>query len=508
MSHQKVLSVKSFLVGTTTGVVVASLAILLFFFPKQEQQGEREISHSQIPQSSESSSLSNTNNNAEIVRSDQSSRTDKKVTESLDSLINDDVADVGQLLELLQVTSKMWSEQGISALQQVFDSIEDGSVRESVVGAILHQATTDGYEEVFTNALNLKGDARRWILHEIVTAWSQSDPRATVAAVWALPSTDPSIRMLQRRTVWEWAEIEPRKMLANMDEVPENIRNFAQEKALLALARTDPEAVIGYLLDFSGSSREATLAHEIAEHWATHDPDEAFIWTQAQEFSTSELRRAVLETTLRSYARVNPQGAFETARKHPRSMGRSGVETIVIAEIAKSDTTAAVNLLSEVRNEAHTIFNAYLNIAQAMVQFHLEFDQALELGEQVPLPQWHEQFFRQLSIHWAAHQPLELLDRLDAVPSDYRSYAAYCIIATNSVSLVLDTDQIQRAHSFLNAEDFARVSKLPSHYVNTIQFPTHDKAAYSPAELAELSAKSSAAKREVKLRRQGLLDKQ
>ncbi|MYD45155.1 MAG: hypothetical protein F4W92_02225 [Gammaproteobacteria bacterium] len=506
MSHQKVLSVKSFLVGTTTGVVVASLAILLFFFPKQEQQGEREISHSQIPQSSESSSLSNTNNNAEIVHADQSSRTDKKVTESLDSLINDDVADVGQLLELLQVTGKMWSEQGISALQQIFDSIEDGSVRESVVGAMLHQATTDGYEEVFTNALNLKGDARRWILHEIVTAWSQSDPRATVAAVWALPSTDPSIRMLQRRTVWEWAEMEPRKMLANMDEVPENIRNFAQEKALLALARTDPEAVIGYLLDFSGSSREATLAHEIAEHWATHDPDEAFIWAQAQEFSTPELRRAVLETTLRSYARVDPQGAFDTARKHPRSMGRSGVETIVIAEIAKSDSVQAVNLLSQVRDEAHTVFNAYLNIAQAMVQFHLEFDQALELGKQVP--HWNEDFYRRLSIHWAAHQPVEFLERLEAVPADYRSYAAYCIVANNSASLVLDTAQIQRAHSFLNEEDLALVSKLPRHYVSTVQFTTHEKAAYSPAELAELSAKSSAARREVELRRQGLLDKQ
>ena len=506
MSHQRVLSVKSFLVGTTTGVVVASLAILLFFFPKQEQQGEREISQSQIPQSSESSRLSTTNNNEEIVRADQSSRTDKNVTESLESLLSDDVADVGQLLELLQVTGKMWSEQGVSALQQIYDSIEDGSVRESVVGAILHQATTNGYEEVFTNALNLKGDARRWILHEIVTDWSQSDPRATVAAVWALPSADPSIRMLQRRTVWEWAEMEPRKMLANMDEVPENIRDFAQEKALVALARTDPEAVIGYLPDFAGSSREAALAYEIAENWTTHDPDEAFIWAQAQEFSRPELRKAVLETTLRSYARVDPQGAFDTARKHPRSMGQGGVETIVIAEIAKSDSAHAVNLLSQVRDEAHTVFNAYLNTAQAMVQFHLEFDQALELGKQVP--HWNEHFFRQLSIHWANYQPVELLDRLDAVPSDYRSYAAYAIIAINSASLVLDTAQIQRARSFLNEEDLARVSKLPRHYVSTLQFPTHEKAAYSPAELAELSAKSSAAKREVKLRRQGLLDEQ
>ena len=139
-----------------------------------------------------------------------------------------------------------------------------------------------------------------------------------------------------------------------------------------------------------------------------------------------------------------------------------------------------------------------------MVQIHLEFDQALELGKQ--LPHWHDSFYRDLSIHWAAYHPVELLDRLEVVPADYRSQAAYSIIVNNSVSLVLDSQQIQRARAYLADDHLARVAALPKHYVSTVQFPTHEKAAYSPAELAELSEKSTAAQREVKLRRQGLLE--
>ena len=329
MSFQKFLSAKFFLIGATTGAVIASLAQLIFFFPNHEQLKDGELTQQLDTLNPDSASLTQTNTHSHVARSvDQKNRPDTNPNESLSSLVNDDIADVGQLIELLQVSNEMWLEQGISALQQIYDSVSDSAVRESVIGAILHQATKDGHEKAFVEALDLNGSARRWILHEIVTDWAQTAPQATVDAVWALASTDPSMRMLQRRAVWEWAEIEPRKMLANMDAVPDNMRDFAQEKALFALARIDPETAVGYFPSFAGSSREATLANEIAEHWATLNPSSALAWVENYEFSTPELRRQVFETTFRTYAQVDPHSAFQTALKHPRAMGRIGMESI------------------------------------------------------------------------------------------------------------------------------------------------------------------------------------
>lgn len=505
MSQAKTFSAKSFLIGATTGVAIISLTLILLFLPSQDRDGDGELSQDREFHSLDSSIQAKFSENSEFAGSrDRDSRVEKNSNESLSSLVADDVADVGQLVELLRATEELWSHRGMSALQLIFDSVDDSAVRESLIGSILHEAMESGHKNVFSEALILKGEARRWVLHEIVTDWARKDPQSTVAAVWALAPTDPSIRMLQRRTVWEWAEIEPRKMLANMDVVPDNIRDFAQEKALLALTQIDPEAVVRYLKKFSGSSREATLAHAIAERWIEFNPSATLAWVGSHEFLTPGLRSKVFETAFRTYARVDPQCAFQTALKQRRPMGTGAIESIVIAEIAKSDTAHAASLLSQVRNEPHTVFNSYRATAQAMVQFHQEFDQALELGKQIP--HWRETFYRDLSIHWAAHQPVELLDRLELVPVEYRSFAAYAIIVNNSVSLVLGSQQIQQARTYLNDDHLAQVSNLPKHYVSTVQFPTHGKVVYSPAELASIAAKSNAAQREVKLRRQGFLE--
>ena len=505
MDEHKSFSGKSFLIGTTTGVVIASLALMSLFLATQERHHEDvELTRDLGTPSTDSPNSTESYDGSRNARtSDHKSEQSKTGNASLISLIEDDIADKAQLAELLQATNELWSEQGMSAMQLVHDSINDTALRETLVGSMLYSAMSDGHENVFSEALALEGGARRWILHEIVTDWARNDPASTVATVWALASTDPSIRMLQRRAVWEWAELEPRKMLANMNAVPDNIRDFAQEKALLALARIDPVAATEYLPNFFDSSREATLAHAIAEHWTKLSPMAALDWVESHPFSSSSMRAAVLETTFRTYADVDPQGAFEAALKQPKPLGKGAMESIVVAEIAKSDASHAANLLTEVRNEAYTVFNAYRDTAQAMVQFHHEFDQALELGKK--LSHWHDSFYRDLTIHWASHQPVELLDRLELIPQDSRSYAAYSLIAVNSVSLVLDSQQIQRAQAYLNEDDLARVEALPKHFVNAVQFPTHPKAAYSPAELATLAAKSSAAQREIKLQRQGIL---
>ena len=484
-------------------MVVVSIAVTLLFIIRQQQTQVGEMSQGDRANKSGDATISSSNASQRAPglasREDRSKATN--TSPSLGFLVNDEISDVGQLAELIEIANELWDKEGISALQLVYDTIGDEALRETLMGFILYQAIESGHKEVFNSALELDGSARRWTLHEVVTQWAQIDPQSTVEAVWALDSTDPSLRILQRRTVWEWAKIQPSELLTNMEAVPDNIRDFAQEKALLALAREVPEAAIEYLPNFSGSKREVTVAKEIVKSLTSRNPDLAVEWVNSYRFSNSEQKRQVVETTFRTFAQVAPERAFQAALKQPREFAQGGMESIVIAEVAKTNISQAANLLSEVRDDSQTIYDAYLATAQAMVRSHLEFDRALELGKQ--LPHWHDDFYHALFIQWRAYHPVQLLDRLERVPLDHRSHAAYSVIVNNTVSLVLDSDQVQKARAYLNEDHLERVDNLPKHHVNTVQFPTHDEVVYSEEELAEIEAKYNAVRNEVKLRRSG-----
>ena len=422
-------------------------------------------------------------------------------TERFQRLVHDEKDDAAQLADLANAVKEMWTELGMTAIQKIYDSVSNESVRESLMGAVLHEATQTGFQIPFSAAVELTGGARSWTLHEIVSQWARIDPRTTFDAVWNLASTDPASRLLQTRAAWEWAETNPKEALANLELVPDNIRIFAQEKALLALVKLEPESAIEHLQTFAGSRTESTLAHEIAKNLIPRNPHSALKWIHSHEFSHPTLKIDVLETAFRAYARHEPEVAFRTALQEPRERGRGGLESVVIGEVAKSDTSQAIAMLANVRDEGHTIFDSYKSIALEMVVTHLEFDEVLELGRE--LPHWHEEFYRDLFIQWGAHHPVELLKRIEKIPQEHQSFAAYSLLANNTGSLVLNSKQVKVAQNYLNDGHGESVANLPTYAVSRVQFSTSDQAEFTPDELAELAAKENTARNQIKLRKEG-----
>ena len=457
------------LVGIVIGVLVTiSINIALI------NKGSTAIGESEVPDNRQTatnnsdSRITNTEHEERGVQVPTSRETDSPRT--WETLVSDDQVDVGQIPELVQVALELHRQHGIAILDRVYDSIDDTVVRDAVASSILHQALENGFRATFDQAKRLDGEVRRWVLHEIVKGWARVDPQATFATVWSLSSTDPSLRMLQRRAVWEWAEGDPKTALTQLDSIPDNVRDFAEEKALLALARLTPTDAIEYLPKLSGSKRESTIAKEIVTSWVKLDPEACIQWLNSIRFSSPELKTDVTKTAFMAYARQAPEHAFQAALKQPTHLIEGGVEANVIAEVAKFDSGRARSMLSHVRDDATTMFNAYLYTGQELVRSHLDFDGAIELGDELPV--WKDDYYSRLMMYWTSYHPIDLLVRMENLPSKHRSHAALCLISINKVTLELSSLQIEQAEEYLNENDLKKVRSLPKHYVNSIRVST------------------------------------
>lgn len=282
-------------------------------------------------------------------------------------------------------------------------------------------------------------------------------------AVRSLSSTDPASQLLQRRTAWEWAEADPKTLLKNLEAIPQNIRDSVEEKAMISLTQTAPLDAIEYLPKWIGAMPESNLAKEIVTHWVRSDPNACIEWVESFRFSSSELRKEVMETAFRSYARQDPERAFEAALKQPTHTSKGGMEANVIAEVVKFDPSRAVEMLSRIRDDNQTALSSQVYVAQELVRTHHDFDKVVRIGRMMRGGGiWQDVYYYRMLRYWAWYQPVELLDRIHDLPGAHKSYAAASLIRVNHLAHVLSARQIADAERYLNEDELKVVySSLP-----------------------------------------------
>lgn len=343
-------------------------------------------------QSADVSSESPTSDNARSTWQEptkqlhSSEETDSKA--ALNTLVNDDLADIAQLPQLARAAIGMLEQDGVAGLEHVYDAIHDKVVRDAIAGAVLHTAMQNSYQETFEAARLLRGEVREWALSEVVKTWARVDPESSHEAVRSLSSTDPASRLLQRRTAWEWAQTDPKTLLKNLEVIPHHIRDSVEEQALISLAKIAPIDAIEYLPKWVGAMPESTLAKEIVTHWVRSDPNACIAWAESFNFSSPEIRIEVMETAFRSYARQDPELAFEAALKQPTHSSKGGMEANVIAEVAAFDPSRAIEMLSRIRDDYRTELNSHVYVARELVSTHLDFDKAISIGIMMRRGSW------------------------------------------------------------------------------------------------------------------------
>tara|TARA_R110000850_G_scaffold55417_13_gene131098 strand:+ start:1441 stop:3360 length:1920 start_codon:yes stop_codon:yes gene_type:complete len=151
---------------------------------------------------------------------------------------------------------------------------------------------------------------------------------------------------------------------ASLDRIRANQKGHSQYEMMTAVyekwAGRDPEAAMNSALEQTGSYAES-YRRNIAAQWAGKDPAEALSWLEAQD--DDSLASQVGSNMLRAMARVDPEGALQTAKGSlfPRQQ-YSGTVSSIMSVWAEIDPAAAAGRAAQLESKQDRE-NAFRQIA-------------------------------------------------------------------------------------------------------------------------------------------------
>ncbi|MXZ43578.1 MAG: hypothetical protein F4Z01_01155 [Gammaproteobacteria bacterium] len=373
--------------------------------------------------------------------------------ETWNSLINDDIDDIAQLSALLEIAEVLVRREGIRALAQIHDSAVDSSVHDTIMKSVAQSAALDDPQSIFHAAMSLSRDVQDLVLPEIVKIWAGSDPLVAFDAISNLDKSGLRANLLDT-LIGAWAENNPQDIFDSLDLLPERFRARAEELAMLAIARSSPADAVRFLENMGDSNKKRELAKTIAENWAKSDIYGALNWATSSQFSDERTKRDILSIVIRELADTDPELAMQTALNQPlyeSAFGfESGLEEIVIEQVAKYDLDKAIGMLSQVR-PGDTRIDAFNSVGRELV-LNAEYDRALLLGEQLPGDERKRYLNTVLSL-WAQEDPDNLLASIDSILTtpELKQQAAGTLLAHNFLNggSILDTEQVDQLSSVM-----------------------------------------------------------
>ena len=200
----------------------------------------------------ESSSLTNTSgSNVEQTETFDSthihsdSTIDGAPRSAWSALLNDEEEDIAQLDTFVAVTSAWASQDGLKVIDRIRESLGFGVVANAVVLSVLHQAVQTARHAAFQSAVSLSSQSRKDALSSIVGLWAQTDPIAALEALNSANLGGSRIDLFES-LIDAWSESNPKNLLASLAEIPERLREKAEQQGMFGVARTSPPDAVGF----------------------------------------------------------------------------------------------------------------------------------------------------------------------------------------------------------------------------------------------------------------------
>ena len=331
-----------------------------------------------------------------------------------DILLNDKRDDLVQLPSLIRVAKQLVREHGMASLDELSDSLDDSSASELIARSAVLEIVQNSPQLAYQQAMKLSKNTREMVLPTIAEVWGRIDPIAALDSLTSLQSISLRTK-LQESVLSAWAGEDPESVFEDLELLPDGLRKKAEDQAMRAIARSNPEDAVDLLANLTDPDRRRSLAMEIALNWSRIDVREALNWAGSGQFSDPELQWEVLSIVLRELAQHDLELAMQTELNQPLPRSGEGLESIVIDEMVNTDIDKAIEMLSEVR-DGRTKFLAFTSTAKALVHIG-EFDRAIELHEQLPESR-QSNYFSVLFGEWTNTDPASLVAMLDELPSE------------------------------------------------------------------------------------------
>lgn len=355
-----------------------------------------------------------------------------------------------QVSELVVIGRAWLNQSGFSVLEQISDSLKTWEVRQTVINGLLFHLTGEDLQEAFDYALNFKENYDHTLMTAIVERWAHKDPAAAMQSIASRVSVGFSL-ILYHHLVRAWARSDPHTLLAQLDQLPENIRVMGQESALRKLAETDPKGVLSYLPSIENTDSQNKILYSIADNWARIDAVEALNWVQ-NDNAIGDDRKQLLNPILMQLALQNPELAMDTALAEPLLDGVFGYEAQIIKSLAGKDVDLALSLFSRVR-DGDTKRVAREAIGTALI-YKGEVERAFELGTNLQGEE-RRRYDNLLITEWARRAPTDLFENLHYLGStELRSFATSILLHIDNTSWQrkLTDQQVNVASKYLSKE--------------------------------------------------------
>ena len=441
-------------VGTVLTATVFSIVLLLQSnqAPKQSLTDSTDTN----PLAQSSNFETPTQSSTSYSSNSQSSRSTDRVAieeplQKWKDLVNDDVADEGQIVDLIHTAQELVHRLGWEALNQIEGSLSNLITYRAVLESVVSDAArTLGFQNIFYAAAEvLRGQIRNDVMSIIVRDWPAIDSIGTLAAATTLSDERERMR-LRRIALAQWAVEDHESLSDFMRFMPDELSWYAQFVLDLENSKSTPATAVSMFKEPIESETEKILAQTIAENWSKEDPDAALKWATEQEFVSLEVKNRVLATVLYNIAKEDPKRAIALALDQPVGVFGIGVEGYLIEKLVSTDFEQANALLSEVRAGTTALYASRIVGVNHVLDYN--FEEALKIGRTLKQIERGE-YFESIFHHWAQTHPLRLFEMLDEMPTfSILSLASMHLIEFNDSMQALSEDQVAALHANLTKE--------------------------------------------------------
>ena len=362
--------------------------------------------------------------------------------------------------ELLTRIAETWVEQdGIDILRPILESQPGRVSLTEILEPVLRGATEAEPEKTFAFTQTLEGDQRLYTAYAVISTWSARDPEAAYNAVAKLESTTEK-RDLNETIIRNWASRDPKTVLSRIDSLPRPIQATASENAILAIARSDVQEAIQYIVGMENGESRSRSIHSLVWQWSYIDPEATLDWVLTDPMVES-WREGLLGNVLRELSGKDPDRALRVAQQHSSESSQYQLEIDVIDGILRRDQDKAEEMLANVseRNQLRT----YMSVGGTFI-WEDQTDRAMTLGRRLSEPD-RTTYYLSMVDQWAFSNPLTLYGKMNELPSaEVKSKAALTLSTTmqrrdNALSDV----ELERLKAFLNESDAEELATFHKH---------------------------------------------
>ena len=337
---------------------------------------------------------------------------------------------------------------GADVVSQIEESISHIGYAGIILSRALEFLTEHAPQNTFELARNLGDNVSESALQTVALKWADFDPRAAMDAV--LTIDDGVLRnQLAGWTASRWARQNPRELLENLLELPENLHRSARGTALTRLAEESPLDAAQLMLELPNGVKD--YGWGVIVGWSRQDALGALDWILARP---QEEQQHLLSGVLYDVVQQDPQRALETALSVPvLSTHSMGLEKQVINMVAQVDVEQAIAMLPKVRDHANTKTFAHVDVCRVLMQRNEPF-RALDIGLGLPEP-LQQNYFANFFIQWWYADIVGMYESLEKLPSaELKSQAASQILSYHVSDVYrphrnFSDEQLQEIESYL-----------------------------------------------------------